>query len=77
MSAALLAVLLLPALGALINGLRASNKPLVHKNRTTTNIIAVGATALSAIIATAGVVVPYMSQGAGTPTEFSYYTWIP
>src|SRR5712691_9356075 len=74
---ALLLVILLPALGALINGLRASNKPLVHKSRTTTNVIAVGATALSAIIATAGVVIPYMSHGAETPIEFSYYTWIP
>jgi NADH-quinone oxidoreductase subunit L len=77
MSAALIAVILLPALGALINGLRASNKPLVHKSRRATNVIAVGATALSAIIATAGVVVPYMNSGAGTPMEFSYYTWIP
>ncbi|HEY3054204.1 MAG TPA: NADH-quinone oxidoreductase subunit L [Thermoanaerobaculia bacterium] len=77
MASALLLVVLLPALGALINGLRASNKPLVHKNRSVTNVIAVGATALSAIIATAAVVIPYISHGTETPLEFSYYTWIP
>src|SRR6266545_2456917 len=77
MASALLLVVLLPALGALINGLRASNKPLIHKNRNVTNIIAVGATALSAIIATVGVVIPYISHGIASPLEFSYYTWIP
>ncbi len=77
MASALLAVVLLPALGALINGLRASNKPLVHKSRSLTNIIAVGATLLSALVATFLIVIPYMSHGTEAPMEFSYYTWIP
>ena len=65
------------ALGALINGLRAMNKPLVHKSRRMTSIIAIAATALSAIVATFGVVMPYVSHGTAAPMEFSYYTWIP
>src|SRR5512142_3475132 len=77
MASALIAVVLLPALGALINGLRASNRPLVHKSRTMTNIIAVGSTALSALIATFMVVFPYVRRGTETPLEFTYYTWIP
>src|SRR4051812_32862762 len=78
MDKALLAVVLLPALGALVNGLRAANNPLVHKNRSTTNVVALAATALSAIVATFFVVLPYVSgHGTGTPAEFSYYTWIP
>jgi NADH-quinone oxidoreductase subunit L len=77
MSTALLAVVLLPALGALINGLRASNKPLVHKNRQLTGWIAMGATLLSALVATFLVVIPYMTHGTEAPMEFSYHTWIP
>ncbi|HSP17375.1 MAG TPA: NADH-quinone oxidoreductase subunit L [Thermoanaerobaculia bacterium] len=77
MGSALVAVVLLPALGALINGLRASNRPLVHKSRSLTNMIAVGATALSALVATFLVVIPYMSHGTEAPLEFTYYTWIP
>lgn len=78
MSSALLAVVLLPALGALINGLRAANNPLVHKNRSTTNIVALGATGLSALVATFFVVIPYITgHGTATPAEFTYYSWIP
>jgi len=77
MSTALVLVVLLPALGALINGLRAANKPLVHKSRSMTNMVALAATALSALVATIGVVMPYVSHGTATPMEFSYYTWIP
>src|SRR6185436_8516623 len=78
MDKALLAVVLLPALGALINGLRAANKPLEHKSRKTTDVIALAATALSAIVATFFVVLPYVNgHGTGTPAEFTYYTWIP
>jgi NADH-quinone oxidoreductase subunit L len=77
MSTALLLVVLLPALGAAMNGLRAFAKPLTPKNRTITNVIAVGATGLSAILATFFVVMPYISHGTETPFEHSYYTWIP
>ena len=77
MSTALVLVVLLPALGALINGLRAANNPLVHKSRSMTNVVALAATALSALVATFGVVFPFVSHGAATPMEFSYYTWIP
>ncbi len=78
MDKALLAVVLLPALGALINGLRASRQPLVHKSRGTTNIVALGATALSALVATFGVVMPYVNgHGTATPLAFTYYQWIP
>src|SRR6476469_6539847 len=77
MSTALLLVVLLPALGALINGLRASNKPLQHKSRKLTSLIAVAATGVSALIATFFVVIPYISHGTASPVEFTYYTWIP
>ena len=77
MDKALLAVVLLPALGALINGLRASRDPFTRKNRTITNAVALGATLLSALIATIGVVLPYVSHGTQQAYEHSYYTWIP
>ncbi|MGZ5444226.1 MAG: NADH-quinone oxidoreductase subunit L [Thermoanaerobaculia bacterium] len=72
---ALLLVVLLPALGTLINGLRAFLKPLDPKNRRVTNIVALGSTGLSALIATFGVVVPFLRDGE--PSQFSYYEWIP
>ncbi len=75
MQTALLFVVLLPALGTLINGLRAFLKPLDPKNRMVTNIVALGSTGLSALIATFGVVVPFLSRGE--PLQFSYYEWIP
>ena len=77
MDKALLAVILLPALGALVNALRASNKPLQPHNKTVTNIFALGSTALSALIATFGVVFPFVKHGTEQPMEFTYYTWIP
>ena len=77
MDKALLAIVLLPALGALINGLRAVAHPHTPKNRKVTNVVALGATALSALMATFGVVMPYVSHGSGQPYEHSYYTWIP
>ncbi len=77
MASALIFVVLLPALGALVNGLRASNKPLVHKSRALTNIFAVGSTALSALVATWVVFEYVMQHGTSTPAEFTYYTWIP
>src|SRR5688572_3407984 len=72
MANALLAVVLLPALGALINGLRAFCWPHTPKNKGITNAVALGATLLSAIIATWVVI-----QSAGHPWEHSYYSWIP
>ncbi|MGZ8810363.1 MAG: NADH-quinone oxidoreductase subunit L, partial [Thermoanaerobaculia bacterium] len=77
MAGALMLVVLLPALGALLNGLRAMNKPLVHKSRRLTSIIAIASTALSAIVATVFVVMPYASHGSAAPMEFTYYSWIP
>src|SRR5688500_9712598 len=77
MTYALLLVVLLPLAGAAINGIRAFASPKARKNRTVTNAVAIGATALSALIATFGVVMPYIGHGADTPFEHSYYTWIP
>jgi len=77
MSWALLAVVLLPLAGAAINGIRAFASPKDRKNRNVTNAVAIGATALSALIATFGVVMPYIGHGTDTPLEHSYYTWIP
>ncbi len=77
MSSALLWVVLLPAIGALINGLRAFWWPLTPKNRTITNVVTLGSTLLSALFATIGVVLPYTRQGTEVPFEHSYYTWIP
>ncbi|HEX9162228.1 MAG TPA: NADH-quinone oxidoreductase subunit L [Thermoanaerobaculia bacterium] len=77
MASALLLVVLLPALGALVNGLRAANQPLMPKNRTVTGWIAMGATGLSALVATFGVVLPYVQHGTHVPFDYSYYTWIP
>ncbi|HEX2121049.1 MAG TPA: hypothetical protein VHL59_05335, partial [Thermoanaerobaculia bacterium] len=72
MANALLAVVLLPALGALINGLRAFIHPHTPKNKSITNAVALGATLLSAIVATWVVL-----QSVGHPWEHSYYSWIP
>ena len=77
MASALLLVVLLPLAGAAINGVRAFANPHTPKNRKITNAVALGATALSALIATFGVVFPYLSHGTETPYEHSYYTWIP
>jgi NADH-quinone oxidoreductase subunit L len=75
MSSALLLVVLLPALGALINGTRAWAAPLTPKNKTITNVFALGTTALSALVATFGIVVPYL--GKHEPLVFTYFKWIP
>jgi NADH-quinone oxidoreductase subunit L len=77
MDKALIAVVLLPALGALINGLRASASPLTPKNRTVTGWIAMGATLLSALVATFFVVIPFMRGASREALDFSYYQWIP
>src|SRR5687767_11138012 len=72
MAELLLAVVLLPALGALINGTRAFVNPHGPKNKSITNAVALGATLLSALIATWVVL-----QSAGHPWQHSYYEWIP
>jgi NADH-quinone oxidoreductase subunit L len=72
MASALLLVVLLPALGALINGTRAFTKPLTPKNKSITNAVALGSTFLSALIATW-----IVWQSAGHPWQHSYFTWIP
>jgi NADH-quinone oxidoreductase subunit L len=75
MASALLLVVLLPALGALVNGTRAFARPHTPKNKTVTNAVALGATLLSALTATFGVVVPFL--GHREALQFSYYEWIP
>jgi NADH-quinone oxidoreductase subunit L len=72
----LLLVPLLPALGALVNGSRAFADPYGPKNKSITNIVALGATLLSALLATFAVVVPYVRQGTETAWQHAYYTWI-
>jgi len=77
MASALLAIILLPALGALVNGFRAAKDPVNPKSKQITNIFALGSTGLSALIATFGVVIPFIRGGATTPFEHAYYSWIP
>ena len=72
MASALLLVVLLPALGSLINGVRAFANPHAPKNKGLTNAVALGATLFSALIATWIVL-----QSAGHPWQHSYYEWIP
>jgi NADH-quinone oxidoreductase subunit L len=73
----LLLIPLLPALGALINGVRAAADPVHTKNKSITNLVALGSTALSALIATFFVVLPYVRGGTEHALEVTYYTWIP
>ncbi len=72
MASALLLVVLLPALGALVNGLRAFAQPKTPKNKAITNVFALGTTLLSALIATWVVI-----GSAGHPWQHSYFEWIP
>src|SRR5689334_8265763 len=72
MASLLLAVVLLPALGALINGLRAFLEPHNPKNKSITNAVAIGSTALSALIAAY-----IVFNSAGNPWQHTYFTWIP
>src|SRR5688500_19198427 len=72
MAELLLAVVLLPALGALINGTRAFVNPLTPKNKSITNLVALSTTGLSALIAAYIVI-----SSAGHPWQHSYYEWIP
>src|SRR6185503_11244294 len=72
MASALLLVVLLPAIGALINGTRALARPHTPKNKTITNLFALASTGLSAMIATWVVI-----QSVGHPWQHTYYEWIP
>jgi len=72
----LLLVPLLPALGALINGSRAFANPHGPKNKSITNAVALGTTALSALIATFAVVLPYVRGGTQQAWQHTYYNWI-
>jgi NADH-quinone oxidoreductase subunit L len=72
----LLLIPLLPALGALVNGLRAAANPHTHKSRAVTNAIALGSTGLSALLA-AWTVISYVSGGMSAAFQHTYYTWIP
>jgi len=67
---------LIPALGALVNGLRAAADPYGEKNKGITNAIAVGSTGLSAILATV-VLFLYVTSGSRVPYKVLYYDWIP
>jgi len=74
--AILLAIPLLPALGALVNGVRAFANPLTPKNRTITNLFSLGSTGLSALLA-AWTVISYVQSGTAHAFQHVYYTWIP
>ncbi|HEY0592085.1 MAG TPA: NADH-quinone oxidoreductase subunit L, partial [Thermoanaerobaculia bacterium] len=76
-SAVLWLVPALPLIGALVNGFRAVENPHQKKQRKLTNLIALGSTFLSAIVATFYVVIPYIESGMTEPFEHVYYTWIP
>src|SRR2546428_5975609 len=71
MASLLLLVPLLPAIGALINGIRAFARPLQPKNKAVTNFFALASTFLSAVMATTLVLT------AGRGWEHAYFTWIP
>src|SRR3954467_14226362 len=72
METALVLVVLLPALGALINGARAFASPHAPKNRTVTNAVALGSTFLAAFAAP-GIVLGSVGQA----WQHVYSTWIP
>ncbi|HSN68211.1 MAG TPA: NADH-quinone oxidoreductase subunit L, partial [Thermoanaerobaculia bacterium] len=76
-SAVLWLVPALPLIGALVNGARAVENPYGKKKRKLTNLIALGSTLLSAVVATFYVVIPYVQRGTREPLEAIYYTWIP
>src|SRR5882672_473241 len=71
MTTVLLLIVLLPAIGALINGVRAFARPLQPKNRVLTNVFALASTGLSAVLA-AWVAISFQQ-----PWEHTYFSWIP
>src|SRR5256885_3166888 len=74
MASVLIFIALLPALGALINGIRAFAWPHTPKNKTITNLVALGTTGLSAALAV-WTVLSY--RGAEAAFEKVYYSWMP
>jgi len=72
----LLLIPLLPAAGALINGLRAGADPHGRKNKTITDAFSLGSTGLAALLATAAVLM-YVSGDTSIPYERNYFDWIP
>src|SRR5260370_35823956 len=71
MTGVLLLIPLLPAIGALINGIRSFARPLQPKDRSVTTFFALASTGMSAILA-AWMLIAYRQ-----PWEHSYFTWIP
>src|SRR6266498_103677 len=67
----LLLIPLLPAIGALINGIRAFANPLQPKKRAITNFFTLASTGVSALLA-ASVAISYRQ-----PWEHAYFSWIP
>ncbi len=71
MSNTVLLILLLPAFGALMNGLRAFARPLQPKSKGWTNFFALGSTGVSALLALR-VALSYRQ-----PWEHAFFSWIP
>jgi len=67
----LLLIPLLPAIGALINGVRAFARPLEPKNRRITNFFALASTGLSALLSA------WVLLAFNQPWEHTYFSWIP
>ncbi len=67
----LLLIPLLPAIGALINGIRAFANPLQPKKRAITNFFALASTGVSALLAT------WVAISYRQPWEHAYFSWIP
>ncbi len=71
MNTTLLLIPLLPAIGALINGVRAFARPLEPKSKAWTNFFALTSTGLSAILGT------WLLISYRQPWEHAYFSWIP
>ncbi len=67
---------MLPLIGAAMNGFRALETQ-ERKSRRVTNLIALGATLLSALVATFYVVIPWARRDAREAFEAVFYTWMP
>src|SRR5579859_7465767 len=71
MNTILLAIVLLPLAGALLNGVRAFARPLDPKSKAWTNLLALGTTGLSACLAL------WVTLTFQQPWEHAYFSWIP
>ncbi len=71
MNTILLAIVLLPLAGAILNGTRAFAHPLTPKRKAITNLFALGSTGLSALLAL------WVTLSFEQPWEHAYFTWIP